>query len=110
MSYRSAINYVELVLRSGLTLEQADATAIELNPAQKQTGFGRAALDGAMASRFANGVFEELGDDIPAVVAECYPGNEVATVRLKKDGVSGAGGKSLRGSMCLPDEHPAHRL
>lgn len=76
MSYRSAIYYVDLVVRSGLTLEQAVVKACELDGTRQDAGFDQAALDEAAAQGFANGAFEELDDDVPAVVEEFYPEGE----------------------------------
>ncbi|KAF1691556.1 hydrolase or metal-binding protein [Pseudoxanthomonas jiangsuensis] len=73
MSRRAAIYYVDLVVRSGLSLEQAieEARALELR--RQDAGFDQAALDKAARQGFANGAFEELDEDVPAVVEEFYP-------------------------------------
>lgn len=73
MSYRSAIYYVDLVVRTGLTLEQAVAEAVERDTVRKAAGIDQAALDEAARQGFANGAFEELEEDVPAVVEEFYP-------------------------------------
>ncbi len=73
MSYRTAIYYVDLVIRSGLTLEQAIEEARELDQRRQASGFDQAALDEAARQGFANGAFEELEEDVPAVVDEFYP-------------------------------------
>ncbi|SKC49232.1 hydrolase or metal-binding protein [Paraburkholderia hospita] len=75
-SYRSAIYYVDLVVQSGLTLEEAIARAKELDSQRKGSGFDQAALDEAARAGFGNGAFEEAGEDVPAVVEEFYPDNE----------------------------------
>lgn len=72
MSHRSAIYYVDLVVRTGLTLEEAVAEAIRKDEARKATGMDQAALDEAAKRGFANGAFEELSEDVPAVVDEFY--------------------------------------
>lgn len=92
-SYRSAIYYVDLVVQSGFTLEEAIARARELNGERKASGFDQAALDEAARQGFANGAFEESCDDVPAVVEEFYPesggrtetevGDVAATTSLK---------------------------
>jgi len=71
-SYRSAIYYVDLVVQSGFTLEEAIARARELDQQRKASGFDQAALDEAAKLGFGNGAFEESGEDIPAVVEEFY--------------------------------------
>lgn len=73
MSHRTAIFYVDLVVRSGLTLEQAIAEARVKDEQRKESGFDQAALDEAAWRGFANGAFEELDEDVPAVVEEFYP-------------------------------------
>ena len=73
MSHRSAIFYVDLVVRSGLTLEEAIAQAIQTDEARKLAGVEQDALDEAARRGFANGAFEDLAEDVPAVVEEFYP-------------------------------------
>lgn len=73
MSHRSAIFYVDLVVRSGLTLEQAIAEARAKDEQRKDSGFDQAALDEVARRGFANGAFEEMEEDVPAVVEEFYP-------------------------------------
>lgn len=73
MSHRSAIFYVDLVVRTGLTLEQAVAEAIQKDEARRAGGVDQEALDEAARRGFANGAFEDLAEDVPAVVEEFYP-------------------------------------
>ena len=73
MSFRQAIYYVDLVVRSGMTLEQAISEARERDLQRRESGFDQDALDEAARTGFANGAFEELEEDIPAVVEEFYP-------------------------------------
>lgn len=75
MSYGTPIYYVDLVVRSGLTLEQAIAQARELDEQRRVCGFDQGALDEAARKGFANGAFEDLAEDVPAVVEEFIPGN-----------------------------------
>ena len=84
MSHRSAIYYVDLVVRTGLTVERAIEEARERDARRRESGFDQAALDEAARLGFANGAFEELEEDVPAVVEEFYPptgetGAETAT-------------------------------
>ena len=96
MSHRSAIYYVDLVVRAGLTVEQAIEEARERDEHRRGSGFDQAALDEAARQGFANGAFEELEEDVPAVVEEFYP--EVGT-----EGTDGAAMQaapvSLRGRL-----------
>jgi hypothetical protein len=78
MSHRTAIYYVDLVVRSGMTLEQAIAEARAQDAQRKDSGFDQAALDEAAWRGFANGAFEDLDEDVPAVVEELYPDTPVA--------------------------------
>jgi hypothetical protein len=73
MSYRMAIYYVDLVVRSGLSLEQAIEEARELDQRRQSSGFDQVALDEAARQGFSNGAFEELEEDVSVVVEEFYP-------------------------------------
>lgn len=73
MSYGTPIYYVDLVVRSGITLEQAITQAAELNEQRRANGFDQVALDGAARRGFANGAYEDSAEDVPAVVEEFYP-------------------------------------
>ncbi|WEN15719.1 hydrolase or metal-binding protein [Rhodanobacter sp. AS-Z3] len=72
MSYGTPIYYVDLVVRAGMTLAQAIAQAKELDEQRRVSGFDQAALDESARRGFANGAFEELEEDVPAVVEEFY--------------------------------------
>ena len=80
-SHRTPIFYVDLVVRSGMTMEQAITEARRLDGERQQAGFDQAALDEAARQGFANGAFEELEEDVPAVVEEFFPedGAQVAS-------------------------------
>jgi hypothetical protein len=71
-SHRAPIYYVDLVVRDGLTLEQAIAQARELDEQRRACGFDQGALDESAHRGFANGAFEELEEDVPAVVEEFF--------------------------------------
>lgn len=93
MSHRAAIFYVDLVVRTGLTLEQAIAEAIQKDEARKAAGLDQEALDEAARRGFANGAFEDLAEDVPAVVEEFYaevlPTAPEAGVKGENSGLSG---------------------
>lgn len=72
-SYRSAIYYVDLGVRSGDTLEDALIQAKELDARRRTVGFDQAALDAAARLGFANGAFEDSPDEQAAVAEEFYP-------------------------------------
>lgn len=73
MSFHTAIYYVDLVIWGGITLEEAISEAKSLDVKRKEAGFDQSALDEAARKGFANGAFEELEEDVPAVVEEFYP-------------------------------------
>jgi len=75
-SYRAPIFYVDLVIRSGLTLAEAITQARRVDGVRQDSGFDQAALDEAARRGFANGAFEELDDDVPAVVEEFFPNQQ----------------------------------
>lgn len=72
-SYRGAIYYVDLCVRTNSTLESAIIEARELDARRKSAGFHQAALDAAARAGFANGAFEESIEESAAVAEEFYP-------------------------------------
>lgn len=72
-SFRTAIYYVDLVVPSGTTLEDAIKEAQRRDARRKEAGFDQTALDEAAHHGFANGSFEESVEDVPAVVEEFFP-------------------------------------
>jgi hypothetical protein len=73
MSYGTPIYYVDLVVHAGIALELAITQAKELDAQRRASGFDQAALDKAARRGFANGAFEDLEEDVPAVVDEFFP-------------------------------------
>lgn len=73
MSHRAPIYFVDLVVRSGMTLEQAISEAQTKETQRRSSGFDQNALDEAARRGFANGAFEDLDEDVPAVVEEFFP-------------------------------------
>lgn len=71
-SYRAAIYYVDLGVRTG-TFEEALMQAKELDTRRRAAGFDQAALDAAARLGFANGAFEDSPDERAALVEEFYP-------------------------------------
>ena len=72
-SHRSAIYYVDLTVRSGMTMNEA-LSAARLQGAERNVmGFDQAALDAAARQGFADGAFEESEEEGAAVVEEFYP-------------------------------------
>ena len=94
MSHRSAIYYVDLIVRAGLTLEQAIMEAKEREEQRLLSGFDQSALDEAARQGFANGVFEDMAEDVPAVIEEFYPEGECsARPRMDRDAPGTLGGR-----------------
>ncbi len=79
-SHRAPIYYVDLTVRTGMTLADALAEAKAERQRRREAGFDQAALDLAARVGFANGAFEELEEDGTSVVEEFFPeggGDEV---------------------------------
>lgn len=76
MSYRAPIYYVDLVLRTGFTLETAIAEARERARRRSEAGIDLVAMEAAAWAGFANDAFEDLEEDVPAVVEEFFPDDE----------------------------------
>jgi hypothetical protein len=72
-SYRSAIYYVDIGVRTGSALEDVIVQARELDARRKAAGFNQTALDTAARAGFGNGAFEDSIEDSAAVVDEFYP-------------------------------------
>ena len=72
-SHRSAIFYVDLTVRGGMTLLEAIAQAKATWTEREAAGFDQAALDAAAKAGLALGAFEESAEDGAAVVEEFYP-------------------------------------
>ncbi len=97
MSCGTPIYYVDVVVRHGLTLEQAITQAREMDEQRHISGFDQSALDEAARKCFANGAFEDLAEDIPALVEEFYTEAEVESA-LRPVGAK-VGASSLRGRL-----------
>lgn len=87
-SHQAPIYYVDLTVRTGMTMAEAMASATKEDEARKASGFDQAALDEAAKLGFANGAFEESEEEGATVVEEFFP--EGAEGRV--DG-TGSGGK-----------------
>ena len=111
MSYRQAIYYVDLVVRSGMTLEQAISEARERDGRRRDSGFDQEALDAAARLGFANGAFEELEEDVPAVVEEFYPETDSQSDQPKGKSTPSPPaslGERLKGKVAAMTEERAH--
>jgi len=72
-SHRAPIYYVDLTVRTGMTLAQAVATAKTEAQEREALGFDQGALDEAARAGFAAGAFEESEEEGASVVEEFYP-------------------------------------
>ena len=72
-SHGSAIYYVDITVRGGMTLEDALADARNLEAQRQACGYEQAALDEAARLGFANGAFEDSQEEGEAVVEEFFP-------------------------------------
>ncbi len=72
-SHRSAIYYVDLTVREGMTFEGAILDAQKMDSRRKECGYNQLALDDAARKGFENAAFEFSEDETPAIVEEFYP-------------------------------------
>jgi len=72
-SHRAPIFYVDLTVKSGMTMAEAIASAKAESEVRKSAGFDQVALDEAARQGLAAGAFEESEEDGAAVVEEFYP-------------------------------------
>jgi hypothetical protein len=72
-SHRAAIYYVDLTVRTGMTMAEAMASARAERELRQNSGFDQAALDEAARQGFAAGAFEESEEEGVAIVEEFYP-------------------------------------
>jgi len=72
-SHRSAIYYVDLTIREGMTLEESITDAQKLDARRKDCGYDQRALDEAGQKGFDNAVFEFSEEETPEIIEEFYP-------------------------------------
>ena len=73
LSHGTPIFYVDITVRSGLSLEDALLEAKQLDETRQASGFDQSALDQAAQQGFNNGAFEDTEDDTGAIVEEFFP-------------------------------------
>jgi hypothetical protein len=75
-SHRAPIHYVDLTIKTGMTMSDAiasaSASARSESEVRKAAGFDQVALDQAARQGFAEGAFEESGEEGAAVVEEFF--------------------------------------
>lgn len=75
-SHGTPIFYVDITVRSGLSLEDALLAAKQLEETRKAAGFDQSALDHVARQGFNNGAFEDSEEDTGAIVEEFFPAIE----------------------------------
>jgi len=78
-SHGTPIFYVDLTVRSGLSLEEALIQAQQTDEARWAAGFDQLALDQAARQGLANGAFEDSEEDGGALVEEFFPAPDAET-------------------------------
>lgn len=72
-SHGAPIYYVDLTIKTGMTMAEAIANARAESEVRKTAGFDQAALDEAARAGFTAGAFEESEEDGASVVEEFFP-------------------------------------
>lgn len=72
-SHGSAIFYVDITVRSGMSMEEALAEACRVETQRREAGFDQAALETAARAGLANGAFEDSEEEGGVVVEEFFP-------------------------------------
>ena len=75
-SHGTPIFYVDITVRSGLSLENALLEAKQQDEARQASGFDQTALDQAARQGFNNGAFEDSEEDTGVIVEELLPAAE----------------------------------
>ncbi|MEJ6655868.1 MAG: hypothetical protein QNL70_07665, partial [Pseudomonas sp.] len=90
-SHGTPIFYVDLILRSGISTEEALQQAQQLDQARREAGFDQQALDAAAHTGLNNGAFEDSEDEAHQVLEEFYPDSgtianpSISTPRTRKN-------------------------
>ena len=75
-SHGTPIFYVDITVRSGLSMEDALQEAKQLEETRQAAGFDQTALDHAARQGFNNGAFEDSEEDTSVIVEEFFPATE----------------------------------
>lgn len=86
-SHRAAIYYADLVVRSGMSLNEAIVHAKDVAAQRLAAGFNQTALDATARKGYTNGCFEDAPDEAAQIVEEFYPEEAESTTgpTLTKD-------------------------
>ena len=75
-SHGTPIFYVDITVRSGLSMEDALQEAKQLEETRQAAGLDQTALDHAARQGFNNGEFEDSEEDTSVIVEELFPATE----------------------------------
>lgn len=84
-SHGTPIFYVDITVRSGMSMEEALLAARQLDEARQSAGFDQASLDSAAKHGLGNGAFEDSEEDGGAVLEEFYSSTDAATGAAQSD-------------------------
>ena len=87
-SHRAPIYYVDLTIRTGMTLLDAVTEARRADEAREAAGIDQQSLDEAARLGFAAGEFEESTEEARNVQEEFYPTDDVSSIQKKHTGVT----------------------
>ena len=84
-SHGTPIFYVDITVRSGMSVEEALLAARQLDEARQSAGFDQASLDCAAKHGLGNGAFEDSEEDGGAVIEEFYSSTDATTGAAQSD-------------------------
>ncbi|WP_338475681.1 hydrolase or metal-binding protein [Pseudomonas khavaziana] len=84
-SHGTPIFYVDITVRSGMSMEEALLAARQLDEARQSAGFDQASLDSAAKHGLGNGAFEDSEEDGDAVIEEFYSRTDATTGAAQSD-------------------------
>jgi hypothetical protein len=84
-SHGTPIFYVDITVRSGMSVEEALLAARQLDEARQSAGFDQASLDCAAKHGLGNGAFEDSEEDGGAVIEDFYSSTDAATGAAESD-------------------------
>lgn len=88
-SHGTPIYYVDITVRSGLSVEDALTEAKQLDEARQMAGFNQVALDEVARLGLGNGAFEECEEDSGAVVEEFFTPDAMTETQAVSSDVAG---------------------
>jgi hypothetical protein len=98
-SHRAPIYYVDLTIRTGMTMAEAVAQARKISDERKAAGMDQAGLDEAARKGFTAGAFEESAEEGGVVVEEFYPAEQPEDLSDSKAAATMANETNLTGKL-----------